>query len=105
MTIGAFGYEISEENILSECEAFGLSEPRAREIMREVEAAVLTQFPAALDRSNVAEADKALAMRSIARLDERPNEGAIERLMRQMNGERDEEAQGDRPHPAAAQRG
>lgn len=90
MTIGTFGHEISEENILSECDAFGLSDARAREIVREIEAKVLVDFPAVLENSNVDEASMAVAMRSIARLDDRPHEGAIQRLMRQMERPPDE---------------
>lgn len=85
MTIGRFGYTISEENITSDAKAFGLSQDQARQITMEIQATVIKEFPSLLDRHGVAGRAKELAMQSVAPLDDRPMDSAIERMMARMS--------------------
>lgn len=81
MDIGKFGSRISEENILSQCNHFGLSRQEASAIMLEIQRAVLQQFPQILTQNGV---DPEAVMKAVAPLDERPIESAIARMMQSM---------------------
>ncbi|ART57120.1 hypothetical protein CBP36_19645 (plasmid) [Acidovorax carolinensis] len=81
MALGDRGYEISEENILSRCASFGLSEPKARQIMKEIEAQVLNDFPKILDQCQVSSQDKLVAMQGVAPLADRHVENAVTALL------------------------
>ena len=102
MAIGRYGYEISERNIVSEAEAFGLSEDAARAEMKRIERAVLEEFDQVLADCGVDEAGRAIAQRAVAPLDERKTVSAIEALMTRMDAD-----QGDGPEtptdPSVAQ--
>lgn len=88
MNIGTAGETISEENILSQHEAFGLTYERAYEIMRFIEKSVLEQFPQVLDESRVNERDKALALNGIAPLNARRAYSPVQDLIAQMDAKR-----------------
>jgi serine/threonine-protein kinase HipA len=89
MEIGDHGYRITEENILSRAHFFGLNQDKAMAIMREIESRVLNEFEDVLDAHGVSTKDKGTAQQSIARLDDRPIESAIQQLMSQFS-EREE---------------
>jgi serine/threonine-protein kinase HipA len=92
MTIGKHGRDINEANILSQCDAFGLSTDKARTIMTEIQTAVLERFPAVLKRCKVSEQDAALALKSVAPLNERARESFVQRLIDRMDAARDRDA-------------
>jgi len=89
MRIGTNGTQISEENILSQCSAFGLSRERATEIMLAIQAKVLSEFPTLLRESKASEHDIELTMRGVTRLNDRRAPNAIQDLIAQMDAKRD----------------
>lgn len=88
MNIGTAGEAISEENILSQHQAFGLSYEKAYEIMREIESKVLKEFPKVLDQCKVSERDKALALNGILPLNARRAYSPVQDLIAQMDAKR-----------------
>ena len=87
MVMGVSGTEISEENMLSNCEAFGLERDEAKKIMADIQKAVLERFPAILDACKVSAQDKALALAAVAPLSERRELSPMQKLMSQMDSE------------------
>lgn len=81
MDIGKFGRTISSENILSDCQAFGLDREKAQSIMLDIESTVLNQWPVLIKAMNLSPHDEKLALASVAPLNERQAMGPIERLM------------------------
>lgn len=81
MEIGDLGFEISERNIVSQAGAFGLKEDAARAEMKRIEQLVLTQFETILEQCRAGAAGTELARRSIAPLDERAGQNALQMLM------------------------
>lgn len=81
MKIGVMGNEINEDNILSQCQAFGLSADKARSIMLDIQAKVLEQFPAVLRRCRLPEDQIAQVMTAVTPLNQRFVDSPIRRLL------------------------
>lgn len=81
MDLGKLGRTISQENILSDCAAFGLERGRAQAIMIEIEETVLQQWPVLIQAMNLSAHDERLALACVAPLNERATMSPMERLM------------------------
>lgn len=96
MKIGDQGYEINEENILSQCKAFGLTRDTAQGIMREIEQKVLSQFRDVMQSCLVVEKDAEIAMRAVVPLNEHARESFVQRLAARME-QRNQEMASETP--------
>ena len=84
MTVGQQGYTINKENILSDCDAFGLGREVASAEVDRIEQVVLKRWNDVMRGMGLSDEELAMVGKAIAPLDERLRPNAVEQLMARL---------------------